>query len=92
MEIELKIDPAVFFAVAMNEKRVEVRRDDRPFDAGVVLNLKETKHSGEEMAAGAPLIYTGRYCKRVITHCLRGYGLQDGFVALSIRPLTKAEK
>lgn len=91
MEHELKTDTPVFIAVLANEKRVEMRRDDRepPYAVDDVLLLRQTAYTGQEMKAGAPLMYTGHQFRRVVTHCLRGeeYGVLDGFVALSIRPL-----
>lgn len=93
---DLKTDPLIYDAVMLNVKRVEVRKDDREpkFAEGDVLNLKKTKFTGSEMASGSPLIYTGYSCRRIVTHCLRGeeYGIKEGYVALSIRPLTKQEK
>ncbi len=91
-EIELKIDPAAFQDVFDNHKKAEIRRNDRGYQVGSVLKLLETRSTGEEMAAGAPLVYTGRGCFRFVTHVQEGYGLQDGFVALSLRPLSRFEK
>lgn len=92
MIIELKIDPVPFGDVFNNHKKAEIRRDDRGYKVGDILKLRETKSTGEEMAAGAPLLYTGRCCLRFVTCDCRGYGLREGFVALSIRPLSKLEK
>jgi hypothetical protein len=83
---ELKTDSHVFWPVACGDKTYEIRKDDRPYTWGDILHLRETKYTGEEMAEGKPLEYTGRevYCK--ITHILRGpeYGLKDGWCILSI--------
>lgn len=91
---ELKTDPAVFAAVAANDKRFEIRKDDRGFAVGDRLVLRETKHTGAEMADGAALEFTGKTCRRIVTHVMRGpcYGLVDGWALLSVRPLTIAEK
>lgn len=95
MEHELKADPQIFPQIAGNYKRSEIRRDDREpkYAEGDKLVIRETKHSGLDMAAGAPLIYTGKTCSRIVTHCLRGeeYGVIDGFVSMSIRPLRNDE-
>ena len=82
---ELKTDPKVFEAVFTGAKTYEIRKDDRGFSVGDVLILKETTHSGAEMKAGAPLVYTGRSVLVSVSHILRGpiYGLEDGWVLLS---------
>lgn len=87
--IELKCDPDSFPALLENLKKVEIRFDDRGYKVGDTLVLFETKFSGEEMAMGAPLVYTGRKIVRIVTHVLHGaqYGLVRGCAALSIRPV-----
>jgi hypothetical protein len=83
---ELKTDPDVFQALTEGEKTYEIRRDDRGFQVGDILILRETEYSGEQMFAGAPLEYTGRHAVRRVTHALRGpqYGLSEGWVILSV--------
>lgn len=85
MNHELKTDPEVFEALIAGRKTYELRKNDRNFQEGDTLTLRETKHTGAEMAAGAPLEYTGRTTGRVVTHVLRGpiYGLMDGWAILS---------
>lgn len=85
---DLKTDSAVFRAVANGLKTYEIRRDDRDYKVGDVLHLRETAATGAEMAAGAPLEYTGNEVVKLVTHILRGpiYGLADGWVILSIMP------
>lgn len=83
---ELKTDSAVFQAVKGETKSFEIRKDDRRFDVGDELWLKETLHTGAEMARGAPLEYTGNVIAVTVTYILRGpiYGLADGWVIMSI--------
>ncbi len=87
--IELKCDPVSFVDILENLKKLEIRKDDREYAVGDTLTLFETKFTGEEMAMGAPLVYTGRKIIRIVTHVLPGgqYGLAQGYVALSIRPV-----
>ena len=85
---ELKTDAEVFAATALGMKAYEVREDDRGFEVGDVLFLRETRHTGEEMRVGEkPLIYTGRHEMMEVTHILRGpiYGLLGGWVIMSCR-------
>lgn len=82
---ELKTDPAVFAAVAAGAKTHEIRFNDRDFQIGDVLHLRETLATGEEMRAGAPLEYTGRHALREVSHIQAGYGLIDGWVILSFK-------
>lgn len=85
---ELKTDPEVFAAVLAGLKTYEIRKDDRGFAVGDILVLHETQHSGVAMAAGAPLVFTGRS----VRVRLRGpvYGLVDGWVIMSIAPRLRA--
>ena len=80
---ELKTDPDVFDAVMAGRKTHEIRFNDRGFQVGDGLLLRRTQYSGSEMKAGAPLVYTGQECRRVVSHVLSGYGLADGWVILS---------
>ncbi len=80
----LKTDPAVFDAVWNGDKTFEIRKNDRGFKVGDVLNLRETVHSGNDMKhAGMPLLYTGRELDKRVSHVLTGYGLMDGWCCLS---------
>ena len=68
-------------------KKHETRNnEDRDFQYGDVLILRETAHSGEEMAAGLPLIYTGREVEALVTHVTVGpdYGLPLGVAVMTI--------
>lgn len=82
---ELKTDPEVFAAVLAGRKTHEIRFNDRGFQVGDELLLRETAHSGAEMAARPeiPLIYTDRTVRRTISHIQTGYGLADGWCILS---------
>ena len=72
---ELKILPEYFHAVKVGAKRFEVRKDDRPFEVGDVLRLREfdgQKYTGEEVDVEVSYILRGsEYCK-------------DGYCVLSI--------
>lgn len=83
---ELKTDPAAFHAVYCGHKTFEIRFNDRGFRVGDMLLLLETRHTGEEMRAGAKLRYTGRRLEKTISHIQDGYGLQPGWVCLSFAP------
>lgn len=84
---ELKTDPQVFDDVVDGRKTFEIRKDDRGFEVGDMLVLRKTKHTGAEMANGAPLKYLGALYVYV-TYILRGpiYGLADGWVIMAIMP------
>jgi hypothetical protein len=83
---ELKTDPEVFDAVASGAKTHEIRRDDRDFAVGDGLVLRRTEYTGQGMKnERAPLIYSDVPPLRfVVTHVLRGYGLEPGWVILSL--------
>jgi hypothetical protein len=80
---ELKTDAAVFDAVARGVKTHEIRFNDRAFAVGDLLHLRETAASGEQMRAGAALVFTGRTVLRQVAHIQTGYGLTDGWCILS---------
>jgi hypothetical protein len=84
---ELKTDHQPFSDVFNGLKSFEIRKDDRHFSVNDTLHLRETYHTGEEMAKGAPLDYTGRELLLSVTHKLTGYGLLDGWCIMSIRIL-----
>ncbi len=75
MEHELKSCPELFKPIWDNEKTFEIRNNDRLFQTGDTLQLREwTNEKG----------YTGREKTVSVLHVLSGWGLKDGFVALSI--------
>lgn len=73
---DLKCDPVPFVDVMCNGKRCEIRKDDRGFEVGDTFRLLETGKSRAQ--------YTGREAGGTIEHVQRGYGLQEGHVALTI--------
>lgn len=84
---ELKTDPEVFDDVASGAKTHEIRRNDRNFQVGDGLLLRKTRYTGAQMHIGRPLEYTGDECRRVVSHILSGYGLNDHWVILSFAQL-----
>lgn len=97
---ELKTDSKVFQAVLEGKKTWEIRKNDRRFQVGDELWLKETVYTGAEMAPrwngrppgtgrmvdGKPLKYTGRMIAVIVSYILCGpiYGLEDGWCIMSI--------
>lgn len=74
----LKTWPGPFRAVRARLKPWELRRDDRGFEAGDILDLREWRPDAER--------FTGETESRVVTWLLRGpaFGLPAGFVILSL--------
>jgi hypothetical protein len=83
MNHELKTDPEVFGDVLRGAKDYEIRLDDRGFAVGDTLLLRETLHTGAEMRAGKPLVYTGRTITETVGHILKGYGLAENWAILN---------
>jgi len=84
---ELKTDPQVFRDLKKGRKTFELRLNDRNYQTGDYLLLKETEHSSAEMKEGESLVFTSAYCLAQVTHILNGpiYGLQDGWCIMSIK-------
>lgn len=89
---ELKTDPEVFQASFWGKRDYEIRYNDRDYQVGDTLILRETEFSGEEMKQGKPLRYTGLKMTRTICHVLTGYGLQDGWVILAVNSKEQTEQ
>ena len=68
-------------AVCEGRKRHEYRLDDRGFEVGDVLHLREFNHEMSE--AG---VYTGRWVLARVTYVSRGpdFGIPEGYVVMSI--------
>lgn len=83
---ELKIDAPVFSEIVAGRKLFELRKNDRGYQCGDLLRLRETRCTASEMDAGAPLIYTGQETTRRVVSILRGprYGLPEDAVIMSI--------
>ena len=92
---DLKTDPAVFQAVWEGRKDFEIRRNDRDFNNGELLLLRETTYDGYAMAKlGKKLSYTGRWILVRVKYIHRGpiYGLENGWVIMSLEAApTKGE-
>lgn len=85
---ELKTDPEPFAAQFRGDKNYEVRVNDRGFQAGDLLVLRETAESAYVMQrTGSKLVYTGRVLSRTITEVREFPALKDGYVILGTRPI-----
>lgn len=74
-EHSLKCEKNYFDRVLDGSKRFELRRNDRDFQKGDILILRETIDNAE----------TGRKIKCTVSYVLAGYpGLKKGFAVLSI--------
>jgi hypothetical protein len=74
---ELKTDPVVFQESWVGNKMYEIRYDDRGFNVGDILILKEITFNREE--------YTGRQLTRIVTNKTTEYGMQDGWCILGVK-------
>jgi hypothetical protein len=90
VEHELRTGPDAFANIDSGAQRVDLRRADRDYRVGDTLWLREwdrhlrtVDHDAQVEIIGG---YTGRECRRVITHVQPGgrWGLSLGWVALSL--------
>ena len=77
MKHDLKILPEYYKEQKLGKKTFEIRKDDRDYNVGDILNLEE--FDGKK--------YTGNKRKRVVTYIMDGgnYGLEKGFVIMSTK-------
>lgn len=87
---ELKTWPEYFESVRSGVKRFELRVDDRPFDVGDTLHLREYEPGSiHPKPEGTARGYTGRELKVPVLYALRdpsGSMLPPDIVAMSIGP------
>lgn len=79
----LKIWPEFYEKVISGEKTFELRKDDRGFRAGEYLYLREYQPYSQT--------YTGRSSYYQITYLMSGWGLEKGWVVMSIKPISREE-
>jgi hypothetical protein len=82
-EHELKVWPDYFKALASGHKTFEIRKNDRDYQRGDTLILREYAPGPDE--------YTGFAVKRTVSYILSGddvmgfaFGLRSGFVAMGL--------
>ena len=78
---KLKTWPSFFEALREGSKTYEVRRNDRDFAVGDLLDLREWEPDGVGH-------WTGRAEYRVVTHILHGgdFGIERGYCVMAISP------
>ncbi|MFT5669070.1 MAG: hypothetical protein ACI9DK_003281 [Vicingaceae bacterium] len=75
----LKILPEYFEEVVKGTKTFEVRKNDRGFKVGDILELAEYCHSIQS--------FTGRFCEKKVSYILEGgsFGIEKGFVVMGLQ-------
>lgn len=83
---ELKIHPDYFNMIMSGIKNFEVRKDDRHFNVGDELLLKEFIPKGFFKVPQDEEYYTNRILHRRVDYILRGgqFGIEEGYVVMSI--------
>lgn len=86
---ELKIIPEMFQEIIEGNKKAEVRLNDRDFQKGDKLFLREKTRDGALINIEGRVLtgYSGRNIEVVITHVLSGYGINPNYVCLSFNKL-----
>lgn len=87
---ELRCDPQPFGEILAQKKKFELRKNDRMFNEGDLLHLRETVLSRAELDhIGGKVEYTGREIVASVLSVLHGpvYGIAEGWVVMSISPL-----
>lgn len=76
MKHDLKCWPKPFYRIFTGQKTAEFRKNDRDFQIGDFLNLKEWCPDKQG--------YTGRSTQRVISHIQEGFNIPEGYVVMSL--------
>lgn len=78
---ELKTWPDYYFRIFSGQKKFEVRKNDRDFQIGDTLKLKEWNPETKD--------YTGRELLAEISYILPGgqFGIESGYCVMSIKPI-----
>jgi len=80
----LKTHPGWFGELWSGHKRFEIRRDDRGFQVGDILLLKEWAPEGET--------FTGRRIAAIVHNIWRGLpGVNPAYVVMAIEPYMRAD-
>jgi Domain of unknown function (DUF3850) len=90
---ELKVWPEFYEPLSRGDKTAELRYNDRNYQVGDILVLREWEPKTE--------CYSGRVCKRRVSHVVHGMGmvgviaplrgLSLKYVMLSLQPVDEAE-
>lgn len=96
---ELKILPQYFEKVLDGSKTFEIRKDDRGFEVGDILVLKEFQQGSIDCTQGEPIEvekrgYTGRVIEKEISYIFNGgapgMGLRKEFSILALKDIKKS--
>lgn len=86
---KLKLDPRYYDDSAAGIKTFEIRKNDRDFKVGDILELREYVWSGLENRGA----YTGAVHWKVITYILDDEEyFRDGFVCLAVSPIAEPQE
>lgn len=77
-EHELKCWPPFFHDVAVGVKRFELRRDDRAYEVGDVLHMREWVPESQR--------YTGASMRKMVVYKMPGgqFGIEEGYCVLGL--------
>ena len=100
---DLKIWPEFFQAIERGEKTFEVRYNDRAYESGDILELREWEPSSVLGRQGAIAPgYTGQSVTMLVTYVLHGgthpglieplRGIVKGFCVLGLKPIEETTK
>jgi hypothetical protein len=80
-EHELKTWPEFFQAIERGDKTFEARKNDRGFQRGDTLHLREWDPNRVAINRG----YTGNAFTVKVTYVLSGFGIEPGYVVMGIK-------
>jgi len=82
----LTVYPKCTDKIRDGKMRLQICPNDKPYAVDDLLVLYEIENTDIESEADKPLLYTGRitFCQITDVHAGKEFGIQAGFVALSI--------
>jgi len=91
MHHELKILPSYFSAIMDGRKTFEIRYDDRGYQAGDTVTLREYDPEYKGYYRSEEEMYTGRKCSATLGY-VSAYQQQPGYVVFSLVKLVTRSK
>lgn len=85
----LKCWPKYFYRIYVGQKNFEVRKNDRHFEIGDILHIREF-----DPCLGRKGTLTGNFCFRKVTYIVHGgeFGIENGYCVMGLEPVVNTNQ